>query len=94
VVAYQYLVHGRRSAPRGYGTRFRWLCFPLDRRAFRELAARGELGAVRWLWSLVQAPKVYELFAWGDPMPFVRHGMARVRAALVRRMSRWLATAS
>jgi len=37
---------------------------------------------------------IYDVFAWSDPLPFVRHWSARIRAALTRRMPRWLASAS
>ena len=71
-VAYEFMLYGRRPQPARLSTRYRWLAWRYDWRAFRELRARGELGAARWLWSLAQAPKVYEYFAWNDPMPFVR----------------------
>ncbi|MGQ0656432.1 MAG: hypothetical protein ACT4P4_29935 [Betaproteobacteria bacterium] len=34
------------------------------------------------------------LFAWDDPMPFVRHWSTRLPAGFSRRVQRWLATAS
>lgn len=71
-VAYDFIVHGRRP-PRARGrTRYRWLAWRYDRRAFRELHSQGRIGVAGWLWSLVQAPKVYEVFAWSDPLPFLR----------------------
>ena len=101
-VAYDYLVHGRRppSAPR-YRTTHRWLSLRPDYRAYRELAARGELSLAAWLRSLVQAPKVYDVFSWRDPMPFAREFMSRLRmriprltARITARLVRWLSTAS
>ncbi|HET7197979.1 MAG TPA: hypothetical protein VFI86_04880 [Burkholderiales bacterium] len=77
-VAYEFLLHGRRPRSSRLSTRYRWLAWRYERRAFRELHARGELSAARWLWSLVQAPKVYEFFSWRDPMPFVRLLQRRV----------------
>ncbi|HEX6267627.1 MAG TPA: ATP-grasp domain-containing protein [Burkholderiales bacterium] len=93
-VAYDYLVAGKRPAPSRARTRYRWLCMKYDWRAYREAAARGEMGAWRWIGSLLEAPKVYELFSWSDPMPFVRYWATRLRSALARRLHRWLATAS
>jgi D-aspartate ligase len=90
-VAYDYLLHGRR--PRSLHARlsFRWLSFSYDRRAYRELAAAGKLGTLRWIWSLLQAPKVYAIFSWTDPAPFVRYWRGR----LGRRLRRlWHSTAS
>jgi hypothetical protein len=43
---------------------------------------------------LAYVPKVYDVFAWSDPLPFVRHWTGRIRSALTRRMPRWLASAS
>jgi hypothetical protein len=36
----------------------------------------------RWLASMVMSPKVHEVFAWGDPLPFVTWLSRRVRAHL------------
>jgi D-aspartate ligase len=77
-VAYDFLLSGNRPQPSQTSTRYRWLAWRYDRRAFRELHARGELGAAAWLWSLAQAPKVYEYFSWSDPLPFVRLLQGRV----------------
>ena len=96
-VAYDYLVHGERPAAAAYATAYRWLAFHTDWRAYRELAARGELDAAAWLRSLAASRKVYDLFSWSDPAPFVRHWLrqTRVRAPRVgARMMRWLSTAS
>jgi predicted ATP-grasp superfamily ATP-dependent carboligase len=71
-VAYDFLLYGRRPPPARASTRYRWLAWRYDRRAFRDLHAHGELGAARWVWSLAQAPKVYEFFSWSDPLPFMR----------------------
>jgi predicted ATP-grasp superfamily ATP-dependent carboligase len=89
-VAYEFLTEGRRPAPARARTRYRWLCMKYDWRAYRE----GQCSAARWIGSLLAAPKVYELFSWSDPLPFARYWSARLRAALGRRVHRWLATAS
>ena len=89
-VAYDYLVHARKPSPVKAATRYRWLSLREDWRAHRE----GQLGFVDWLLSLAWFPKVYDIFAWGDPLPFVRYWTGRIRAALSRRMTRWLAPAS
>lgn len=89
-IAHQWLTQGRRPEPRRAATRYRWLSLRYDFRAGRALG----LGARQWLGSLLEAPKVYELFAWTDPMPFVRYWSTRLRGALTRRVDRWLATAS
>jgi predicted ATP-grasp superfamily ATP-dependent carboligase len=96
-VAYDYLVHGEKPAAIALRRPCRWLAFKLDWRAFRELRARRQLGWAGWLWSLASAPKVYELFAWTDPLPFLRHWamrLARIPRRLTLRVWRWLSTAS
>lgn len=95
-VAYDYLLEGKRPpAMPAFRTDVRWLNLPLDYRAYRGLAARGELGFWRWLVSL-RTRKVYQVFAWNDPVPLARYWIGRVlrvRRATVR-LTRWLFTAS
>jgi D-aspartate ligase len=96
-IAYDYLVYGRRPALAGYRTTHRWLALRADYRAYRDLAARGELGAVAWLRSLAEAPKVYDVFSWTDPVPFFKHCTQQARVRVPRlgaRLTRWLSTAS
>jgi predicted ATP-grasp superfamily ATP-dependent carboligase len=96
-LAYDHLVHGKRPLDPRYATTHRWLSLRRDWRAYRELAAGGELGAAAWLRSLLEAPKVYDVFSWSDPMPFYKHCLreARLRVPRLRaRMQRWLSTAS
>lgn len=97
-VAYEYLVYGRRpQATARYRTSHRWLALRPDYRAYRELAARGELNLLGWLRSLVQSPMVCDVFSWTDPMPFVRDVFNRWRRRIPRltaRLVRWLSTAS
>lgn len=95
-IAYDYLLYGKRPATQPYRTDWRWLSLRHDYRAYRVLAARGELGAWAWLRSILYSPKVYELFSWSDPLPFVRHFLTKARrvARLTVRVKRWLFTAS
>ena len=86
-VAYDFLVHGknsfhaeRRKAP----GRYHWLSLRCDWRAFKALRAQGKLSLAGWLWSLARAPKVYDLFAWTDPAPFVRFWRGRFHTRLQR----------
>ncbi|HXR59532.1 MAG TPA: hypothetical protein VN747_09470 [Burkholderiales bacterium] len=97
-IAYEYLLHGAGAGFNeraiAYRTRWRWLSFRLDARAARELVARGELGWARWLGSLLGARKVYDLFSWTDPLPFVRAFARKLGGFARRRMRQWLAMAS
>jgi predicted ATP-grasp superfamily ATP-dependent carboligase len=95
-VAYDYLTRGARSAPQQARTRYRWLSPRLDYLAYRSLAAGGELSAAGWLASLVSSRKVYDLFAWTDPMPLavVLWDELKHLSRLRRRVMRWLSTAS
>jgi len=90
-VAYGHLISGERPQPSRWSTRYRWLAFQLDWAAYRELHAAGRLSLAGWVWSLLQAPKIYELFSWSDPAPFVRLWHSRMQ----RRWKRlWQPTAS
>jgi hypothetical protein len=74
-------------------TRYRWLALRLDWRHYR----REKPPTLQWLGSLLAAPKVYDLWAWNDPLPFfvdLHHYLPRVRRKIGRRISRWLSTAS
>jgi len=83
--AYRYLVYGERPlSSSAYRTTQRWIYLRYDWRAYRELAARGELGFLGWLASLAVAPKVCQLFSWRDPLPFLDGLYRRVRARLPR----------
>lgn len=101
-IAYRHLVHGTRpEAQLSHRTAFRWICLRLDREAFRELRAAGRLTQGAWVRSLFASPKVYDLFAWNDPMPFLRaqaerlaRAPAKVLERLIPRGKRWPATAS
>ena len=84
-VAYDWLLHGTRPRHVEARLRLRWLAFRLDWPAFRALRGRGELGLAGWLWSLAQAPKVYEFFSWRDPGPFLRLVGERLRERAQRR---------
>jgi predicted ATP-grasp superfamily ATP-dependent carboligase len=92
-VAYDYLTQGVRPAPVAARTTYRWLALELDYRAFRE----SELRLLPWLGSLLARPKVYDLFAWSDPMPFIvglRDFATALPPRLTRRLRQWLSTAS
>jgi predicted ATP-grasp superfamily ATP-dependent carboligase len=100
-VAFDYLTEGRNPAPARHGTRVRWLLLGIDYRAYKEMSARGETSFARWLASIVFSRKVYGLFAWTDPAPFLRSWRRRLAQLLGRgtgrmtaRMRQWLSTAS
>ena len=88
-VAYQFLTRGKRPEESTARTRYRWLCLREDWRAHKE----GQIGLPGWLASIAYMPKVYDVFAWSDPLPFVRYWTGRIRSALARRMPRWLVPA-
>jgi len=68
----QYLdVTGQRPAACGqYPEGVTWLDSMADFHSFKQYHERGELGAKDWLKSLARA-RVYALFAWDDPLPFL-----------------------
>ena len=71
LLAYADLVGAPLTRPRDYKTGVRWLSFGNDFRSFvRSYRPSGELGVFDWLSSL-RGPKVYDVFAWDDPLPFL-----------------------
>jgi predicted ATP-grasp superfamily ATP-dependent carboligase len=100
-VAYDYLLEGERPAPRVAATRYRWVSFELDYRAYREMSSRGEITLRQWLGSLLGSRKVCNLFSLSDPMPWLFFWRRRIGRRLTRgpgrvatRFREWLATAS
>ena len=89
-VAYDYLLFNKLPQFVKAKSSYRWLSLREDWRAQRE----GQVSLPRWLASLAYVPKVYDIFAWSDPLPFVRYWTGRIRSALSRRMPRWLVSAS
>jgi D-aspartate ligase len=78
-VAYRYLLDGERPRPPSYQTRYRWLNLRLDLQALRERSGdpNSSVGLGPWLRSLLTR-KVYRLFSWRDPGPFLRECMRAV----------------
>ena len=93
--AYEYMTRGSRASPVQMRTRCRWLSPRLDYLAYRALAARRELTLGGWLASLFATRKVYDLFAWSDPMPALAVLWDELRnlPRLRHRLMRWLCTA-
>jgi predicted ATP-grasp superfamily ATP-dependent carboligase len=100
--AYDFLLEGKRpAAPAARHSNIRWLSFELDSRAFRALRAEGRLGAASWLASLAFARKVYNLFAWNDPGPWLSFWARRFArlstrgpARVLNLVRQWRSTAS
>lgn len=70
LIVYQDLT-GQRPAPATCRPGLRWLAFDNDLRAFLKCyRPAGDLTLARWLGSLASR-KVYDVFAWDDPYPFL-----------------------
>jgi D-aspartate ligase len=70
LIAHAELTGGPRPPMRDYRTGVRWLSFGDDLRSFlRSYRPSGEFGFSSWLSSL-RGPKVHDVFAWSDPLPF------------------------
>ena len=78
-IAYRDLT-GAPAEPRAEATAGpRWLSFGDEARAFlRDYAPEGDLPALDWLRSY-RGGKVYDVFAWDDPSPFVMHCLHALR---------------
>jgi len=62
----------------------RWLSFESDLRAFLgDYGPRGVLGFREWLASY-RGPKIYDVFAWDDPLPFAVSMWRRLEARASR----------
>ncbi len=96
-IAYDYVVAGKRPPPLSYRTDTRWLCLPLDWRAYRALSRQRQLTLVDWVSSILFTRTVYNVFAWSDPAPLAMTFVRKVRK-LFRLMDvwwrQWLSTAS
>jgi D-aspartate ligase len=99
--AYDYLVFGLKPAASSQRSDYRWLAIGLDYRAFRELSARGELGLGRWIASILSARKIYNVFSWSDPAPWIATWKGKLGRRLARAPRRvfslltpWRSTAS
>ena len=101
-VACQYMTRGvRPAAPSRYRTAWRWLSLELDLRAFLQLRREGTLGLGGWLASILSSRNVYNVFAWGDPGPWLRFWRLRLARRAARGTERiastvrqWRSTAS
>jgi D-aspartate ligase len=100
-IAYDYLVEGKRPVPQPYRTDTLWISVPLDFRAYRELAERGELSFFGWLSSVVFTRTVHNHLAWNDPAPFVMACVSwlvrkshQLLERIEKRLREWLSTAS
>lgn len=99
--AYDHLVHRKSPASQDYAARYRWLNLELDFKAYREMAARGELTFAAWAGSILRSRNVYSLFSWRDPAPWLRFWGSRVSRRLGRAatgaslaLRQWRSTAS
>jgi predicted ATP-grasp superfamily ATP-dependent carboligase len=84
LIAYRDLT-GQACEPRThYRTDVRWLSFGDDLRAFvRDYHPSGELTWAGWLRSLI-GRKVYDVFSWRDPLPWVVLMVRFIRDRLVK----------
>jgi len=76
-VAYDYLVSREHTAVPVPRTGTRWIDASLDFKAARQLMREGQLGWAGWLGSLVGSRKLYNVFSWSDPNPFVQWAWQR-----------------
>ena len=79
LVAYQYLVDADHSVRAPIvRPRYRWLNFSLDYRAFRDAYRRQDMSLFAWARSLLGSRKVYRLFSYSDPLPFLNRFLPKV----------------
>ena len=83
-VMVDYLVARKQPRDVGYTTTYRWIDPGLDFRSYRQLARAGELSLARWAASILFARKIYSVFSWSDPGPFLQGLRERVAGRWLR----------
>jgi len=83
LLAYRDIIGEPGEIPKDYRTDIRWLSFPEDVKGFlQEFHQRDSIGFWEWILSYWHR-KVYSVFAWQDPIPFVVacwfHGQSMLR---------------
>jgi predicted ATP-grasp superfamily ATP-dependent carboligase len=92
-VAYDYLLGHVVDCADEYRPSTRWCSLYRDYRAFRSLHRLREMTLAEWIVELVSEPKVYEAFAWDDPVPATRWLLQQVSQQVGQQVKRWHATA-
>jgi D-aspartate ligase len=83
-IAYADLVGDPILTPTEYETNIHWLSFGDDLRSFlRSYHPAGDLGWLDWLSSL-RGKKIYDVFAWRDPLPWIATMLEQVRSRMAR----------
>ena len=83
-VMVDYLAARRQPRDVSYSTKYRWIDPELDFRSYRQLARAGELTFARWAASVLFARRIYSVFSWSDPAPFLRGLLERVAGRWLR----------
>ena len=83
-VMVDYLVARKLPTHTSYSTTYRWIDPELDFRSYRLLARSGELTFARWAASVLFARKIYSVFSWSDPRPFLLALRERVAGRWLR----------
>jgi predicted ATP-grasp superfamily ATP-dependent carboligase len=85
-LAYCDLTGAPIALPADYRTDVRWLSFGDDLRGFlRSYHRDGDLSWREWL-SSFRGKKVYDIFSWRDPYPFLRYAAAYTRRGIENRL--------
>ena len=83
-VMVDYLVAQKHPLDTRYSTTYRWIDPELDFRSYRQLARSGELTFARWAASVLFARKIYSVFSWSDPAPFLQAVRERIAGRWLR----------
>lgn len=87
-IAYADLTGTAIDLPKDYRTGVRWLSFGDDLRGFlRSYHRDGELSWFDWLQSF-RGRKIYDFFAWRDPVPFFKYIFRYVQKGIGNRLTR------
>jgi len=71
-INYQYLHNEIPSVVSDYDEGVKWISFSRDLSAFAQYRKENEVGFWDWIVSLYSGRRDYAVFAWDDPMPFLK----------------------
>lgn len=66
--------------------KYRWLWFDGDLSAIREYRRIGRWSYWQWILSLINCKKVYKIFSWKDPFPFLFHSLKEFSRRILKRL--------
>lgn len=89
-INYSYLTGQEIVVCPEYDKEVKWLSFERDWAAYRQYSREGQLGFRDWMKSITRGERDFAVFAWDDPVPFIRSTLSFVGKRLVKPFRRLL----